>query len=369
MNTLVYLLVFLFWFSSPPVFSESIASTVIKFPPPAFEVEHTRSNPRRSSRVISEKYKSPMIDTHVHLDPPLPRDHKQDRGIIGDRDIDIREIVEVIKAADVEFAIFMPTPNEGREDNHEVGAEQKKRLLNLDKNRIRLFCGSNYITYWLHRAYYERYSEEGLKHIIKHLSNDLDSGAYAGVGEIGIYHFNKHGSQPVIEYPPDFQPFLRIVEMVANKGAWLDIHAEPVDPDGKSYESQVFGGIELLFHRYPNLKLILSHTAMTHPTNARKILIKYPNVMMNIKIIMKHNEWRNLEPVTNPKGELYEDWAQLFEEMPEKFMIGTDAKFGREGFEVSKYKKEIEQMRRILGALNPNAARLIAHENAQKIFK
>ena len=72
---------------------------------------------------------------------------------------------------------------------------------------------------------------------------------------------------------------------------------------------------------------------------------------------------------TNPKGELYEDWAQLFEEMPEKFMIGTDAKFGREGFEVSKYKKEIEQMRRILGALNPNAARLIAHENAQKIFK
>jgi hypothetical protein len=310
-----------------------------------------------------------MIDTHVHLDPPLPRDHKQDRGIIGDRDIDIREIVEVIKAADVEFAIFMPTPNEGREDNHEEGAEQKKRLLNLDKNRIRLFCGSNYITYWLHRAYHERYSEEGLKHILKHLSNDLDSGAYAGVGEIGIYHFNKHGSQPVIEYPPDFQPFLRIVEMVANKGAWLDIHAEPVDPDGKSYESQVFGGIELLFHRYPNLKLILSHTAMTHPTNARKILIKYPNVMMNIKIIMKHHEWRNLEPVTNPKGELYEDWAQLFEEMPEKFMIGTDAKFGREGFEVSKYKKEIEQMRRILGALNPNAARLIAHENAQKIFK
>jgi len=198
----------------------------------------------------------------------------------------------------------------------------------------------------------------------------MDSGEYAGVGEIAIYHFDKgFGGQNILEFPPNFEPFLRIVDLVAKKGMWLDLHAEPVDPEGKSYEKEVFGGIELLYQRNPNLKLIYSHTAMTNPTNARRILKKYPNIMMNIKIVKKHHNWRNLEPIVNTEGELYEDWAVLFEEMPERFMIGTDSHFGRKSFQISKYKKKIKRMRLILGTINPEAARLIAYENARKIFK
>ena len=40
----------------------------------------------------------------------------------------------------------------------------------------------------------------------------------------------------------------------------------------------------------------------------------------------------NLEPVLNSNGELYKDWALLFEEMPDRFVIGSDAKFMRKGF-------------------------------------
>ncbi len=65
---------------------------------------------------------------------------------------------------------------------------------------------------------------------------------------------------------------------------------------------------------------------------------------------------------------MYEDWARLFEEMPERFMVGTDAKFGRKTFNTGKYRKKIKQIRRALGAVAPAAAILIAHENAQKMF-
>ncbi len=328
-------------------------------PLPGFEVDSTRSDLDRAVRVSYEKYKGPVIDTHVHLDPPLD-------GVI--REGALREIVEVVEEAGVERIIFMPTPNEGRFSDSDVGAVQKKRLSDMGGERVALFCGSDYITHRFHVAYRRGRAEKGMDDVLERLSRDLDGGACSGVGEIGLYHFRKKGNQKVISYPPDFQPFLEMARLVSEKGAWLDLHAEPVDPHGKSYEGQVFGGVELLFRLNPNLKLIVSHTGMTNPVNARRMLLAYPNIMMNFKIVKKHHTWRNLEPVVNTKGELYEDWARLFEEMPERFMVGTDAKFGRKTFNTFKYGKKIKQIRRALGSLAPDAARLIAHENARRML-
>ena len=70
----------------------------------------------------------------------------------------------------------------------------------------------------------------------------------------------------------------------------------------------------------------------------------------------------------NKAANLYEDWAQLFEDMPKRFMIGTDFHFGRKGVKASKYKKRIGLMRRMLGTLDPGAARMIAHGNARGLI-
>lgn len=328
-------------------------------PPPDFEVDSTRTDLDRSTRPFRTSYDGQIIDTHVHLDPP-------EDGIDTSA---LREIIQVIEDANVSFAIFMPTPNDGRNDNHEEGATQRETLFNLDHGKVKLFCCSNYTTYWLDQAYRDRYTESELDTILLRLSSDFDVGNIAGAGEIGLYHFNKTGSQPVIEYPPNFEPFLSIVDIISEKDTWLDLHAEPVDPDGVSYEKEVFGGLALLFERYPNLKLILSHTAMTNPNNVRSILRTYQTVMMNIKIKTNHDKWKNLEPVVNTEGELYEDWAELFEEMPERFMIGTDSKFGRSSFETSDYLTQIEEERAILGSIDSDAASKIAYENAASIFE
>ena len=124
----------------------------------------------------------------------------------------------------------------------------------------------------------------------------------------------------------------------------------------------------MLLDRNPTLKVILSHTAMTNPDNARRILETYPNVMMNIKPTMPTESWRVLEPILNNKGELYEDWALLFEEMPDRFMIGSDAKFMRRGFTSDEYEWIIEMLRRMLGNLSAETAQKIAYDNAKKMF-
>ena len=70
---------------------------------------------------------------------------------------------------------------------------------------------------------------------------------------------------------------------------------------------------------------------MTNPANARRILKRYPNLVINIRVA-KPGKWKNLEPMLNRDGRVYEDWARLFEEMPSRFMIGTDTKFMRGDF-------------------------------------
>ncbi|MBI4185378.1 MAG: amidohydrolase family protein [Proteobacteria bacterium] len=322
-----------------------------------FAIERTRSDPARPVRAPRTAYRGPIIDAHLHLDPPRRREAN-----------DLGAILAALAEAGVETAVFMPTPNEGRFRESAQGQDEKRELLARGQGRVRLFCGSDYISVWLNDAFALGYREREVDSILARLSADLAAPSCAGVGEIGLFHFNKKGDQAVVTYAPGFKPFLAIVGLAAGKGAWLDLHAEPVEPEGASHEDEVFGGLALLFRRFPNLKLILSHTAMTNPTNARRILAAYPTVMMNLKIVREHDGWRNLEPVTDEQGALYEDWAKLFEEMPGRFMIGTDAKFGRRSFSPDRYRREIERIRLLLGSLSPEAQRPIAVENARRVL-
>jgi hypothetical protein len=331
---------------------------IINIPEPGFNVLKKVFDPDRPTRPATLKYTGSIIDTHVHLD--LPQNGLYSRG-------DLKQIIADMKDAGVELAIFMPTPNEGRIREQSRSEQEKLDLMNLDKKRIKLFCGSDYLTYWLHRAHQDGYKEKDFNELIKKLNNDLDSGSYAGVGELAFYHFEKYPGQNVIMFPPNYEPFLKILDLTAKRSVWVDLHAEPITPTGQSYENEVFGGIELFFRRNPDLKLIYSHTAMTNSKNVEALLKKYPHLMMNIKMVRNHDVWQNLESVVNAEGEFYEDWAELFEKMPERFMIGSDTKFGRNiRGSMSDYSKQIRQVRKALGSLNPEASKMIAYTNAEK---
>ncbi len=340
-------------------------STESGLPLPAFEVDQARCDPHRAVRKSKRAYRGPLIDVHAHLYPPL----KRDAGM-GDIDrLQLEQILDMLQVLEVERIFLMPTPNDGIRRNQELGGVRRSMIRSMNPQRVRLFGGSNYITTWLHRAFHEGYTSSALRRRLDMLSREIDSGEISGVGELAIYHFNKgYGKQHVLSFSPDFKPWLEIVDLIARRGMWMDLHVEPVDPQGKSYERQAFGGLELLYRRHPDLKLIYSHTAMTCAVNVRRMLACYPQLVMSIKIEPRHDKWRNLAPVVNTRGEVYQDWAMLFEEQPERFMIGTDFHFGRKGVDIRKYKQRVKKVRQILGALRPQAADLIASGNARRLF-
>ncbi len=343
---------------SHPVMSATPPPSV---PSPGFDLSQKQSDLNRAVRISKSKYQGPLFDAQIHYKPP--RRYNPDNATP-------EMIWKILKSQNVARALVMPTPNEGHSRNHEEGTLLMQELVMISGGKVQRFCGSNYLNVWLHWAYHEGYNQNALARRINRLRKDLNSETCAGIGEVATYHFEKSPRQKgrLLMVPFDFPPLLKMISEITKSNRWFLLHAEPMDPNGISYEAKVFEGVALLYQRNPALKLILAHTAMTNPANARKLLLRYPSLMLDVKLVLKHHKWRYLEPIVNTDGDVYEDWATLFEEFPNRFIVGTDAKFGRQGWSIDKYVKRIFYVRKMLGTLPPNVAERIAYKNAQELF-
>lgn len=342
--------------SEPGLIAIREADLESRLPAPGFSVDLTAPALNRLARQVGGHYKGPIIDTHVHV-------MNRTEGGIG-------AILPWMNRTGIERLILQPTPNEGIFRDGDENEKDRRKFLQIAGWRGGRFCGSLYLTNWMDEAYDRGYPKPDLDSRIARLRKELDSGTCLGIGEIGPYHFDKKAGMGIIRFPLNFRPMVAVAALAEEKGIWLELHTEPRAPDGRTFEREVYGGIAYLFGRFPKLKLILSHTGMTTPKNARSLLKKYPNLMMNLKMVRPGGflSWEHLGPISNARDELFEDWARLMEKMPRRFMVGTDSRFGTGQYTGKRYGRNIRKLRLILGSLAPAAADLIAHGNARRLF-
>jgi len=327
----------------------------VQLPNPDFAFTTELTDLNREVRTNRRLYDGQLIDMLSHIDPSY----------------DISLVIPTLNANGIEFANVMPVPNEGLKTDDGKGTKEKIAFAKANDKNIKVFCGGDYLTIWISRNQQASKESPLLKQRINQLDQDLKNGTCKGMGEFGLLHFAKFNNQNVITNKSNSYPVLSLIDAVASNNSWLQLHAEPMEPNGISHHSEIFGGLALWFKRNPNLKIIMSHTAMTSPANVRKILETYPNVYMSIKIVRsRQGHWNHLEPVTDLDGNFYEDWAQLFEQMPDRFFIGSDVKFGQKNNtdNESDYPRNIRSLRRALGSLQIEAAEKIAWKNASHWF-
>ena len=316
------------------------------------------SDPRRPARTPEKgnAFRKGLTDALFHIDP----------GFDGEK------LPKLLGAERVRRVVVMPVPNEGLSKVAIDGTAQKIQLAQNHPQKIKVMCGGDYLSNWLAEAQRYGAGELAVQEKFRRLEADLDSGMCLGIGEFGLLHFNKLGNQNVIHNRYDDPLVLKMIDIVGTRAAWIQLHAEPREPNGRSRENELWATLQTWTQRYPQLKIMLSHTGMTSAANARRILETFPTVYMSIKLMSsKEKSWAHLEPVLNEEGSLYEDWAQLMEAMPERFVIGSDAKFGQSGHEgagEAAYELMIRRFRRMLGSLAPQAAKLIATKNAEQLY-
>jgi hypothetical protein len=335
------------------------AQQVPSVPTPTFASDARPSDPNRPTVSWGDPYDGPLIDTHAHLNPPSAR-----RGSTQ------ADITAAITAARVNRIVLAPAPNEGVFRNPQPTQTERLALVRTSAGRVLRLCGSEYLTDWMsdNAGRGGAVSSRTLVAKVEQLRGDLKTGTCVGVGEIGLFHFDTAGGQPVVRLPAAYPPLVAIAQVAAAAGLPMDIHAEPFEPNGTiSHHAEIYGTLGVLFRDAPGLKLIYSHGGMTNPHNARALLEALPGLMMNLRFAPRE-PWKHLDPIVNEAGRLYADWAELLKQMPDRFLIGSDFLFGWNPRPTEDYARLINVTRRILGGLPPEVARRIASVNAQRLF-
>jgi hypothetical protein len=242
---------------------------------------------------------------------------------------------------------------------------------NID--RYSLIMGKRYIPFGGQGPMHEIYSQHGsegvedennaiFESMMEQLEMDFKSGRIKGIGEIFA---NNRTTNP----KPGFRRKTRVdaptyramLDLVDQYGGALSMH---IEWDNDSIEQ-----LGILADHNPNGNIIWAHCGNDGSAyDVRKVLQSHSNIYCDLSARSrpKLSDWViNKRPQAEifTSYELNESWKDLIEEMPDRFMVGTDTKGG------SNYDKGINNIRKgLLENLTTKTAEKVAYKNAQKLL-
>jgi hypothetical protein len=229
-----------------------------------------------------------------------------------------------------------------------IVAEAIKKLPKEKRNRIYpMICGFNPV------------DKNGLDHIKRMVEMYPD--LWVGIGEVFFRHddltrmtFGRNPTANCVSMDP-------VYEYAAEKNLPIWIHSDIGDPI-KNKPTFLYE-MEEAIKKHPNTKIVWCHIGDTRGLNIKglpeittRLLKTYPNLYYDIS-------WVVFEQMIAPKGKVDPTWVAIFEQFPNRFMVGTD-KIG--GF--SDYVQTIRKYDILFDELTPETAKKLASENMMEIL-
>lgn len=222
-------------------------------------------------------------------------------------------------------------------------AEAMMKLPKKQKDRIYpMICGFNPV------------DKNGLDHIKRMV--DMYPDLWVGIGEVFFRHDDltrmTYGRNPTANCA-SMKP---IYEYAAEKNLPIWIHCDIGDPVSNK-PTFLYEMVEAIKNN-PNTKIVWCHIGDTRAVNVKglreitlRLLKNYPNLYYDIS-------WVVFEQIIAPEGKPDPKWLEIFEQFPNRFMVGTD-KIG--GF--TDYVQTIRRYDVLFDALSPETAKKLASEN------
>lgn len=202
----------------------------------------------------------------------------------------------------------------------------------------------------------------------------LRSGEFFGMGEF-MFRFYPYrtslGNVAVsdMRYPPDSPLMHRFAELGAKYRVPLVMHCE-AEPE---FADQMIR----LVRAHPDTTFVWAHNCgRSSAERIAAMFTELPNLYADLGLMMNTggegygSYWPHRTPwmhvIAAYDGTLLPEMSRLFEQFPERFTIGTDTAHARV-YEYYDYRASL--WRRFLKQLSPPAARKIAFENAERLFR
>lgn len=113
--------------------------------------------------------------------------------------------------------------------------------------------------------------------------------------------------------------------------------------------------IDRIFHSYPDARVLWAHSGFDNPEEVRATLGKHPNLWSDLAFRSDQGRDRKV----------HDEWRQVFEEFPDRFMVGTDTFAPERWYYISSH---ADYSRAWLSDLPDDLARNIAFQNAERML-
>jgi len=167
--------------------------------------------------------------------------------------------------------------------------------------------------------------------VVAFLEERLRNARYAAVGEFHLY-----GADAELPVPR------RLIALAEQHQLVLHAHS---DADA----------VERIFRQYPQARVLWAHSGFEPPEAVASLLRKHKNLWADLAFRSEHGA----------AGQVPPQWRAVFEEFPERFMVGTDTFTPERWFYVNEH---ANWSRAWLATLPPPLAERIAWKNAEALF-
>jgi predicted TIM-barrel fold metal-dependent hydrolase len=183
----------------------------------------------------------------------------------------------------------------------------------------------------------------------------LRSGLYRGLGEVSAYH-HAYPDDPIA---PDSPLILSLLEVAGRYRVPINIHCSDFG----------LSEMEHALRAYPGTTVIWAHTGSHLPPEKIRVLLQaFPNLYFDLAAM--DETWPRKHTLLSFFGTIDESWRLLFEEFPDRFLVGfdmsTDVDRGRK---ISTAAANARVMQRVLSGLTPATASKLAYQNGERLYQ
>lgn len=209
---------------------------------------------------------------------------------------------------------------------------------------------------------------------LKKLASDVRSGDYLAMGEFEARHYVSSTNNRDIHTPVDSAGFQTVFALSSETGIPFLIHHEA--------EDDLLPELERMLVKYPGAIVVWCHIGRNRDPftwkkfksvdSVRGFLKKYPNLYFDLVASKPGSKFKPtgytdaiMYKLTAERANLDPEWKELFEEFPDRFLIGADINTGR----FSNYDETMGTFRNVvLKGLRRDVAEKIAFKNAWKLM-
>lgn len=301
---------------------------------------------------LARPYEGPIVDAHGHLGASFKWE----------------DIVEAMDRSGVTRMLVMARYYPGPAGPRDLPGRDEDSLRLAERYPGRFFPLAGMQRGLLTGSQKWQVPDRAVERLIEETDAKLASGRYYGIGEFIVRHWAYSPGPHAEQDNPIYSTFMRRMSAIATR------HDVPMVIHMEGYPALVDDFSKLLAE-YPDARFVWAHSCGRSKADViRAMLARHPNLFCDLGGMTNvatgyGSGWPKTEEFTaliERDGVLLPEMKALYEDFPDRFMLGTDVAHAPA---FRNYSPRMNRFRQLLGQLKPETARKLAETNALRVFR